>query len=95
MMRFKEHTLTPTRVHLPVVAHSVGIHNILEPRCKFVGSNQRWRSVAGGNAIDKGRNRCSALSLKYQLQTKWVAKKHFAHIYYDNSLVQYAAGVNA
>lgn len=65
-----EHTLTPTRVHLPVAAHTVGIHNILESRCKFVGPYQRWRSAAGGDAIDKRRNRCAALSLKHRLQTK-------------------------
>lgn len=59
-----------TRVNLPVTAHSIGIHNILEARGKFVGPYQGRGSVVGGDTIDKGRNCCSAFSLKYQCQIK-------------------------
>lgn len=59
-----------TRVNLPVTAHSIGIHNILEARGKFVGPNQGRGSAVGGNTVDEGRNRRSAFSLKYQHQIK-------------------------
>lgn len=56
--------ITLTRVYLPVTANSIGIHNILEARGKFVGPYQGRGSVGGGDTIDKGRNCCSAFSLK-------------------------------
>lgn len=58
-----------TRVHLPVSAHSVGVHNILEAWGELVGPYQRRWRVVSGDTIDKGRNCCSALPLKYQCQT--------------------------
>lgn len=59
-----------TRVNLPVTAHSIRIHNVLEARGKFIGPYQGRGSVVGGDTIDKGRNCSSASSLKYQSQIK-------------------------
>lgn len=61
----KSQIMKLTWINLSVTAHSIGIHNILESRCKFVGSYKRWGSGVGGDTIDKGRNRCTALPLKY------------------------------
>lgn len=55
-----------TRVDLPVGAHSIGVHNILEARGELVGPDQGGRSVAGGDSVDKGRDGRSAFPLKQQ-----------------------------
>lgn len=67
-----------TGVDLPVSAHSVGVHNILEARGELVGPYQRRWRVVSGDTVDKGRNRCSALPLKYQCQTVSISS------YFDN-----------
>lgn len=55
-----------TGVNLSVTSHAIGVHNALEARGKFVGPYQGGGSVVGGDTIDKGRNCCSAFSLKYR-----------------------------
>lgn len=71
--------MTLTGVNLPVTAHSIGIHNILEARGKFVGPDQGRGSAVGGNAVDEGRNRCSAFSLKqHQIKLSACCHKHIS-----------------
>lgn len=54
--RGKRKTIPLTGVDLSVTANSIGIDNVLEARCEFVGPYQgRW-CVVGGDAIDKGGN---------------------------------------
>lgn len=76
----RDKCLELTGVDLPVSAHSVGVHNILEARGELVGPNQRRWRVVSGDTIDKGRNRCSALPLKYQCQTVSTSS------YFDNKV---------